>query len=529
MRFLNKMKRLLCKINPSKLKDNLQNNPIYQVRGGLFDILSCQRSPESVKSIIEDIANEGVYALPVNWNRQHMGIYYILVQEPIQTGKALYLINYIREIALLVSQRLFQMETINNSQYYRILVQQSSDLQFIVQNARLLFYNQIVPRFTGYSHSELRSRPIFSFLHPDEMKKIHVLAKNSLKSKEPLRFVTRIIIKSGESRFIDLTLTNLKKELDKLFMITARDISAHIQTQQVLIRSENLHRMAINSLRSAVAVSDASHCMLLYNQSFIDLLKHLDISCTELKGNSIEKLLQPHIKDISVLFSKAVSKNEPLSRSISQTLRGEPCHLQINITPLYENETLSHCVTVIQDLTDQTELLVREKMIKSRMLEQERMSSVSLLAGGVAHEVNNPITGIINYAALIELRTQDALLKKFAKGIQKEGERVTDIVRNLLSFARQDKSETEAHTVEEIVHRSLMLIESHLRRDGISIEIKIEENLPKIVCNIEKMKQVMLNLLFNAREALNFRADEGDFDKIISIQGGKSISSSSYQ
>jgi PAS domain S-box-containing protein len=519
--FHNQKAPYLCVSDGKSYKSLLRKSPIYSVQKGLAEILGEAAEPEIIKLLENDLAAKELFALPVNWGQQFLGVFYLLTQEPIPPGKALYLINYVREVSLIISQRIFQMEAIQNSQYYRILVQQSSDLQMIVQNERLLFYNQIVPRFTGYSHSELRSRPIFSLLHPDELKKIRILIKNSRKSDEPLRFVTRVIIKSGEIRYIDLSLTNLKKEIDNLFIITGRDISAHIQTQQALIRSENLHRIAINSLEAAIVVSDAQKRILLYNQAFIQFLNLFDIRFSELKGVSAIKIFSHNWKEIAALYDKASADDQPLIHKLSQTLKGEQYHLQISITPLFENEHLTHYVTVIQDLTNQVQLTSRERFVQSRMLEQERLSSVSLLAGGVAHEVNNPITGIINYATLIESRITDPMLKKFAQGIQKEGERVTELVRNLLSFARQDKSETESYTVEEIIRRALMLIESHMRRDGIIIEIEIEEDIPQIICNIENMKQVLLNILFNAREALNTKPQEPPFEKKITIKAEK--------
>jgi len=155
-----------------------------------------------------------------------------------------------------------------------------------------------------------------------------------------------------------------------------------------------------------------------------------------------------------------------------------------------------------QDITEKKQLEMEGENLRALLFQQQRLKSISLLAGGVAHEINNPLTGIINYAQLINNRIQDENLKDFAQEIIYESERVSKIVTSLLSFARQDNEKYEATNVENIVDSALLMIGAIFRKEQIQLIKDISENLPSIVCSSQQIEQVLINLLTNAKYAL---------------------------
>ncbi len=157
---------------------------------------------------------------------------------------------------------------------------------------------------------------------------------------------------------------------------------------------------------------------------------------------------------------------------------------------------------------------------RMQLIQSQKLESIGVLASGVAHEINNPIMGIMGYAQLIQDRwgAGDAELREFAAEIGKETDRVATIVKNLLSFARQDKETqccpTRAHA---IVEATLSLIRVVLRHDQIALEVNVPADLPAPICNSQQIQQVLMNLLTNARDALNQRYPGADADKLIRI------------
>jgi len=159
----------------------------------------------------------------------------------------------------------------------------------------------------------------------------------------------------------------------------------------------------------------------------------------------------------------------------------------------------------------------KRKHLEAQLRQSQRLESIGTLASGVAHEINNPLTGIINYAQLISDRIEDEKLKRFADGIKEEGDRVAGIVRNLLSFSRQDKEHSSPARMIDIVNAALSLYTALLRRDQIELHIDVPEGLPKIGCRSQEIQQILINLLTNARDSLNLRFPDAHRDKRIAV------------
>jgi len=158
------------------------------------------------------------------------------------------------------------------------------------------------------------------------------------------------------------------------------------------------------------------------------------------------------------------------------------------------------------------------KAAEATSRQQQKLESIGTLASGVAHEINNPLNVIMNYGQLL---LDDPLdperVKDCAAEIVKESERVAAIVRNLLSFARQDKESHSPARIADIVVRTLSLIQAGLQKDQIAVSSEIPVDLPVVRCRSQQIQQVLLNLLTNARDALNERHPKTSEDKVIRI------------
>jgi signal transduction histidine kinase len=156
----------------------------------------------------------------------------------------------------------------------------------------------------------------------------------------------------------------------------------------------------------------------------------------------------------------------------------------------------------------------------SNLFQKQRLSEIGTMTSSIAHEINNPVTGIINYAQLIYGRTQDAELRELAEEIKKEGERIANLVRNLLNFARCDSNKFQLVALEGVVEDAINLMKVILCKDDIMVAVKFEANLPHLWCIPQKITQVVVNLLSNARQALNTRYPHYHPNKRILIEGG---------
>jgi PAS domain S-box-containing protein len=179
---------------------------------------------------------------------------------------------------------------------------------------------------------------------------------------------------------------------------------------------------------------------------------------------------------------------------------------------------LTRVLGVTQDITERRRAEQERRELEARLQQQQRLESLGTLAAGVAHEINNPLNGIMNYAQLIVNRLDDSSpARRHARCIVEESERVSEIVRNLLAFARQETQTPSAARLPDVVARTLALLRALLRKDQIVVEAHIPDDLPALKCRPQQVQQVLLNLITNARDALNERFPGGSPEKIIRV------------
>lgn len=170
-------------------------------------------------------------------------------------------------------------------------------------------------------------------------------------------------------------------------------------------------------------------------------------------------------------------------------------------------------IATVRDITE-------EKIRKSEALRTGQLAAIGELAAGVAHEINNPINGIINYTQILLDNADDRydeMDKDFMARIIKEGERIAGIVGNLLSFARQRDDIVEDVNLKEIIEDSVSLLMHQLQKDGIRLEVDVPPELPPLSGNPQQLQQVVVNLITNASYALNQRYPEANPDKRLRI------------
>jgi signal transduction histidine kinase len=182
-------------------------------------------------------------------------------------------------------------------------------------------------------------------------------------------------------------------------------------------------------------------------------------------------------------------------------------------------------LTVLRRAVDRLEEQRNALLMAAPLLHKQKLDSVGTLAAGVAHEINNPIQGIMNYALLIKREAAgDPTVSRFADEIAGESQRIADIVQNLLRFAREDGPDgavAVAVRIPEILQGPLALIRSSLHQRGITLELRVADGLPEVTCRPAQLQQVVMNLVTNARDALLSRAPTRTDELRITIEASE--------
>jgi PAS domain S-box-containing protein len=187
---------------------------------------------------------------------------------------------------------------------------------------------------------------------------------------------------------------------------------------------------------------------------------------------------------------------------------------ELTYTPFVESDGEEKVVMTLRDIT-------QRKAARAAAIQSEQLVAIGSLAAGVAHEINNPINGIINYGQiLIKKSGQEQVVKSVARRVVREGDRIARIVENLLSFTRREKKSRTAIGIDRVIEDTLSLTAAQMRKDAIDVRVSIPSDLPSVVVVAQEIQQVFLNFFNNAQYALNQKYPDTHTSKVIEISAG---------
>ena len=287
---------------------------------------------------------------------------------------------------------------------------------------------------------------------------------------------------------------------------------------EALKTSESRYRLLLQNANDAVYVHAVT-------PDVPDRILDVNDKACEMLGYTREEFLAMDVPQIDVpeqaerlpaILEKLFAEGRVLFETEHVAKDGRRIPVEVSAR-LFDLQGVSAVLSVTRDITERRKMEEERLELEARHRQAQKLESIGTLASGVAHEINNPLTGIINYAQLIADRTDNDPLREFARGIVDEGSRIAAIVKNLLSFSRQQKESHSPARVADIVTASLSLVGAVLRKDGIQVDVEVPDDLPTIKCRSQQIQQVLLNLLTNARDGLNARYPGHDEDKIVRL------------
>jgi signal transduction histidine kinase len=139
---------------------------------------------------------------------------------------------------------------------------------------------------------------------------------------------------------------------------------------------------------------------------------------------------------------------------------------------------------------------------QEHMLQMEKLSALGTLVGGVAHEINNPLMGVMNFVEFAADRSTDEKSKKILDQALQQIHRIKKIVSNMLVFVHNRTTPSGTCRMAEVIRQSLLLLEGELRKSSITVEVDAPGDLRPIHCSADSLQQILVNLVLNARDAL---------------------------
>ncbi len=311
-------------------------------------------------------------------------------------------------------------------------------------------------------------------------------------------------------------------------MESVRDITRLKNLEHTLKETEAFLTKIIRGSPVAIVVADRYANILLMNPAAEELFGYTQreavtqITVENLYPAGASKSIMQQL-----LSSKLGGKGKLLSTHTTiLNADGKEIPVELNASIIYEEGAAVATVGIYKDL--RTIIAMEEKLKKAaeQIVQSEKMASLGKLAAGVAHEINNPLTGILMYAHIAKdnLEKNDSPQKELAYIIE-DAERCSDIVNNLLAYSRQNiHSEKTIQSVNELVEESLILIRDQKLFMNIQLVKAFSEDELYIRIDKNHMNQVVINLVMNAVDAmgrqgtLTLRTFQDKKDKLIHFE-----------
>lgn len=375
----------------------------------------------------------------------------------------------------------------------------------IDKNARITSFNWAAEEITGFTKEEVINKKCCDILKSELCEEICPLEKILKTGKTVFNYEVTIQTKTGDKVPVNITTSPLRSRNNEIIgaIENFRDLTKHKGLWGKLLEERDKAQQYLNIAGVIIVAIDKQGIVTLINKKGCDVLGYEE---EELIGHDWYNLCVPERdrKERKEEFLKVMAGKSEMVEDYENAV----------LTKSGKERIIAWRNTLITDekgqitgtLSSGEDITVR-KQTEEELIRSEKLASLGQLAASVAHEVNNPLAGIMVYVKLLlkkyqakELQaewTETQLLK-----MEKELDRTTRIIRNLLDFARQSEPSMRPISINQVIESALLLVGHQIDLENIKLEKKLAKQLPLVQADPDKIQQVLINIILNATQAM---------------------------
>jgi PAS domain S-box-containing protein len=394
------------------------------------------------------------------------------------------------------------------------------------KNARITSFNRAAEEITGFKRGEVLNKECSDILKSDLCRDICPLKDTLETGKTFFGYEIMITSKTGKRVPVNISTSPLRSSNNEIIgaVENFRDLTKHKGLWAKLREERNKAQQYLNIAGVIIVAINDEGIVSLINREGCDVLGYKE---EEIRGKNWCDLCVPERmrKERKDTFKKVMAGEkkevEDYENSIL-TKSGEEKIIAWHNTTLTDDKG-----RIIGTLSSGKDITLR-KQTEEELIRSEKLVSLGQLAASVAHEVNNPLAGIMIYVKLFlkkykEKKLQTENTEKQLLKMEKELDRTTRIIRNLLDFARQSEPNIRPVDMNKVLEAALLLVGHQINLENIKLEKKSDAHLPLILADFDKIQQVLINIIMNAIQAM---PDGGNLTIATSVAKGIRIGES---
>ncbi|UCH50435.1 MAG: PAS domain S-box protein, partial [Chloroflexota bacterium] len=428
-----------------------------------------------------------------------------------------------------ISERKRAEEALKESEgRYRLIAENISDVIWTSDmNLKMTYMSPSCIHLHGYPPEEAINLPLEKGVTKESYEEVKTIFTEALADEAAGRttpdrtraFEAEFIRKDGSTVWAETAVTFIRDKAGKAVGIqgVTRNIDERKRAEEALRTSEERYRLLAENMRDVILALDMDLRFIYVSPSVKSLG---DRAAEEVMSESLEKLLTPSSLKLALdvfaeelALADAMKPDPTRSRTLEvEVIRSDGSILWAELKMSFLRDQDGQPIGVLGVMRDITERKLIEE--ERRALEQKaqlasHLASVGELSAGIAHEVNNPLTGVIGYAELLLQEDVPKHIRSDIEIIHEGARRVADVVKGLLTFARQTKPERTVLDINQVIQIVLRLRAYELETANIKVITKLAPDLPITIADAGQLQQVFLNLIINAETEMRSAHNKG--------------------
>ena len=416
----------------------------------------------------------------------------------------------LEKLRALLQEHLLQREAVEeelraSGEQYRMLAESMEDMVSLhAEDGKILYMSPSSLRLTGIPpHEYLRGDP-WGFIHPEDRRVCVEVALPAVLRGESPTIELRALCHDGGFRWVEIRarLVPAEGRTPRRILCVSRDMEQRYRAEEALRRSEERYRLLFLRAAHGIFRTTPAGTFVDVNPALVKMLGY-ESQAELLALNMSTAVYRDAAERASVIARLAAGDLRDWAEVRWQMKDGTPISVRLAMHAVYNDEgVLEGYEGIAEDITERRR---RDELLRR----SERMASLGTTLAGVAHELNNPLAAIGGFAQLM-LRDSDVSEedRSALQTIHHESNRAAKIVRDLLTFARREEGEQRERVDLNDVIGYLMATQRYaMETRGIERELQLAASLPAVYAERTQIEQVALNLLVNARQALEGMID----------------------